>query len=159
MVGTNTVILDDPRLTVRCVEGRNPLRITLDRKAGLDSNRKIFDAQAETIVFVPPGQSKLYGKKTESIELPFDEYLEEAMLQTLYERKIQSVIIEGGARLTESFVGKNLWDEARVFKSRVSLFDGVKAPRIGIRCESEESLDDDKLIIYKNPGNEKRTIR
>ena len=159
MVGTNTVILDDPRLTVRCVEGRNPLRITLDRNARLDSSRKIFDAQAETIVFVSPGQSKLYGQKTESIELPFDEYLEETMLQTLYERKIQSVIIEGGTRLTESFVGKGLWDEARVFKSRISLLAGVKAPRIGTYCESEENLGDNKLIVYKNPGNGNRTIQ
>ena len=157
MVGTRTVILDNPQLTLRCVEGQNPLRLTLDRNAVLDPNRKIFDSQAETIVFVAAGQSKIYSKRAECIEVNFDEKLEESILQTLYERRIQSLIIEGGTKLINSFVAKGLWDEARVFKSRILLTAGVKAPQTGTVYESEENIGDNKLIIYKNPKTENQT--
>jgi diaminohydroxyphosphoribosylaminopyrimidine deaminase/5-amino-6-(5-phosphoribosylamino)uracil reductase len=158
MVGTNTVIRDNPQLTLRGVEGRNPLRLTLDRKARLDPNRKIFDAQAETIIFVGHGQSKIYGERTECVEVCFDENLEESILQTLYKRRIQSLMIEGGTKLIESFISKGFWDEARVFKSRILLTAGVKAPQVEGLRKSEENIGDNKLIIYKNPKTENELL-
>ena len=147
MVGTNTVVLDNPQLTVRCWNGKNPVRITFDRNARLDLRYAIFDEQAETLVFVPKNKSKVYGDKTVTVETDFGEKLEETVLQALYERQIQSLIVEGGTKLIESFLKKDLWDEARIFKSPRALGSGVKAPCIGKAPASTELIGDNKLMF------------
>jgi diaminohydroxyphosphoribosylaminopyrimidine deaminase/5-amino-6-(5-phosphoribosylamino)uracil reductase len=147
MVGTNTVMLDNPQLTVRCRHGKNPVRITFDRNSRLDSRYAIFDEQATTIVFVPEIKSRFYGDKTVLVETNFDEKIEETVLHVLYERQIQSLIVEGGTKLIESFLKKDLWDEARIFKSPRALLSGVRAPHIGNAPTSTELIGDNKLMV------------
>jgi len=125
MVGTNTVIMDNPSLTNRCWYGKNPLRITIDRHGRLDSKYNIFNAEAKSIVFTN-NLSANYGENTEI--LPYTDL--EDILKILYEKKIQSLIVEGGTKLLQTFIDKGLWDEIRIFTGKLYLEKGVKAPRL-----------------------------
>ena len=131
MVGTRTALLDRPSLTVRHWEGRNPLRIVIDRRLTLPADLPLFDGTVPTLV-VTEADAPFEGKPNVSyITLPFDG----AMLPTLLtylakERKVQSLLVEGGAQLLESFLKADLWDEARVETGPQMLGSGVPAPAI-----------------------------
>ncbi len=131
LVGTNTAAIDNPSLTNRLWYGKNPLRLVIDTIGRLDDNLAIFDKNATTKIF-----------KHSDIDL---------MLQELYDLKITSVIVEGGARLLNSFIQKNLWDEARIFTGNCFLENGVKAPVLPITEKPEsKKVGADELQIIKN---------
>lgn len=138
LVGTNTVIADNPSLTVRDYEGENPIRIVLDNTNKLNENYKVFDASAKTIQFT-------------NNELDFDKPIASQICSALYQHKINSVIIEGGSKTLQTFINDNLWDEARVFIGKTEFKEGVKAPILKkARLISEQNILDDFLKIYKN---------
>ena len=150
MIGTNTAESDNPFLTTRYWKGKNPLRIIIDRKLRLPSSLNIFNADADTIVF---NESKNQASNNiQYIKINFDDAVRE-MLQLLYVTEIQSVIIEGGAKLLQSFIEKNLWDEARVFTADKYLVSGIKAPRISVNQTSEEDIEGDLLAVFRNTSS------
>ena len=127
MAGTNTVIRDNPQLTSRYWTGKNPLRITFDRNGRIPVNSAIFNDAADTLLFVPQINNNEYGDRTSQILVDFENNTEESVLKELYNRQIQSVFIEGGAQLINSFIKKDLWDEIRIFTGNIYLNEGVKA--------------------------------
>ena len=136
MVGTNTVITDNPRLNIRRWTGDHPVRITLDRKGRLTDDARILDGTHETIVFTGvPGK---YSGRTRSIHMDPSYDLEDLM-EELYDQQLISVFVEGGAELHESFLQSGLWDEARVFTGKMSFSQGVKAPVV--QSDPVEKLD------------------
>jgi len=126
MVGTTTALNDNPQLTSRLYEGRQPLRIVLDKNLQLPATHHLFDNTAATWV-INEHKEVLLGN-VHSIKLPFDVQLLPALLHKLYEAKILSVIVEGGAVLLNSFIAAGLWDEARIFTGDVLLKEGIKSP-------------------------------
>jgi diaminohydroxyphosphoribosylaminopyrimidine deaminase/5-amino-6-(5-phosphoribosylamino)uracil reductase len=110
MVGTNTVAVDNPQLNIRAYFGKNPLRITIDRHHKLSKDLHFFDQSQPT---------KIY----ETTNLP-------EILADLYAQKIQSIIVEGGAQLLQSFIDQNLWDEARILTGNKQIHSGLGEPRI-----------------------------
>lgn len=132
LVGTNTVIEDNPSLTVRDWTGKNPLRITMDSKGKLPKDADISNNQAKTFIF---SDSDLNALK---------------ICNTLYEQNINSVIIEGGTKILQTFIDENLWDEARVFVGTSSFDEGVVAPNFNGKLISEEKILNDTLYTYKN---------
>ncbi|MHA7844158.1 MAG: bifunctional diaminohydroxyphosphoribosylaminopyrimidine deaminase/5-amino-6-(5-phosphoribosylamino)uracil reductase RibD [Winogradskyella sp.] len=138
LVGTNTVIADNPSLTVRDYEGENPIRIVLDNTNKLNKNYNVFDASAKTIQFT-------------NNELDFDKPTASQICSALYQHNLNSVIIEGGSKTLQTFINENLWDEARVFIGKTEFKEGVKAPILKkARLISEQNILDDFLKIYKN---------
>jgi diaminohydroxyphosphoribosylaminopyrimidine deaminase/5-amino-6-(5-phosphoribosylamino)uracil reductase len=125
MAGTNTVLMDNPRLTVRFWHGKNPLRVTVDRQGRLDGSFNIFDNRAPSLVFAGNPAAD-YGTNAEL--LPFDS--PEGIVETLRRRNIQSLMVEGGAMLLRDFISRGLWDEANIFVGNFSIGKGVKAPEI-----------------------------
>ena len=122
MVGTNTVLLDNPTLNTRLWPGGSPLRVTIDRRHRLPGNLNILDGSAPTIVYETGSLGEI--------------------LADLYGRNVQSLLVEGGARLIGSFMDEGLWDEARVETSPENLGAGVEAPRMcGGTLVSEEHVD------------------
>src|SRR5207247_2413973 len=113
MIGTNTALTDNPQLTVRDWKGKNPVRIVLDRSLKLSSTLNIFNNDAMTIVFNENKNEK--EKNTEWIKVDFGKEVLKEILNHLYQKNIQSIIVEGGAKLLQSFIDENLWDEARIF--------------------------------------------
>lgn len=128
MVGRRTALLDNPSLTVRNWYGRNPMRIVLDRTLSLPSDLQLFDGSVPTLVFTererPDKENVTY------ITLDFSRQLLAQIMEELYRRKVQSLLVEGGSQLLQSFIDNDLWDEAYVEKCPYRLFSGVKAPEI-----------------------------
>jgi diaminohydroxyphosphoribosylaminopyrimidine deaminase / 5-amino-6-(5-phosphoribosylamino)uracil reductase len=147
MVATNTARHDDPQLNVRDWEGRNPTRIVLDRHHSLEQNLKLFDQSQTTICYTAE-----YSEERENLEfVALGEKFElEAVLKDLYVRKIQSIIVEGGAKLLQSFIDQNLWDEARVFRSDTVFGEGIEAPQFSGRILEKNQMTGNEVTIFKN---------
>lgn len=130
LVGYNTVVNDDPELTVREVEGKSPVRIVLDRDNSLDSNLKVFNKASETIVLNESNPNDILGK--------------------LYEENIISVLIEGGKKTLQSFIDAGLWDEAYIIEGAVEYEEGTPAPNLtGVALEDSFQLGEDQINHYK----------
>lgn len=147
MVGTNTVINDNPELTTRMVEGKNPLRISLDKSQRIPVSSKILNDGIATLIYTT-SNSRIDGP-VEYHQLNFNEDVFSDILKDLYRREIQSLIIEGGQTLLMSIFKSGLWDEARVFTSPNELKSGLQAPRLEIQPFSSESLGRDKLEYFR----------
>ncbi|WP_299097811.1 bifunctional diaminohydroxyphosphoribosylaminopyrimidine deaminase/5-amino-6-(5-phosphoribosylamino)uracil reductase RibD [uncultured Winogradskyella sp.] len=137
LVGTNTVMEDNPSLTVRDYAGENPIRIVIDKTNKLDESYKIFDSSAKTI-------------KLTKTELNFDKPLAFQICNYLHQHNINSVIIEGGAKTLQTFIDENLWDEARIFIGKTEFKSGTKAPQLNGRLISEKKLKEDRIKFYIN---------
>lgn len=126
MVGTNTVITDNPSLTTRYWSGKNPLRITIDRRGRIPTHSALLDGTTATLLL---GQNKATDK-VDITALPSDRSSIEVLMTELHTRNIQSLIVEGGTQLLQSFIDSNLWDEARIETSPIQLQRGITAPHI-----------------------------
>ena len=147
MIGTTTALTDNPLLTTRFWHGKNPLRIIIDKTLRLPPSLNIFNSEAKTIIF---NASKNETKDNlKYVKINFSSAPEE-ILHVLYSEQIQSVIIEGGAKLLNSFIENNLWDEARVFSGNKFFIRGIKAPAITISPSTEENIEGDALTIFRN---------
>lgn len=147
MVGRNTAQYDDPELTVREWGGENPLRIVLDPNLRLKNELKLFDGTVSTLCY------NLKKNHTETnfeyIQVSEMRFLEE-VLDDLYGRNIQSLLVEGGTRLINSFLAAGFWQEARVFTSGKEFGEGIKAPVIPTRFSSERLISGDNYRTYFN---------
>jgi len=148
MVGTHTVIMDNPRLTARKVGGQSPLRVIIDKSLKIPTNSNIFDKAAPTLIFTEQPAPSTNGVEYKSVA--FDGKLIQTMLTELYNRNIQSVIVEGGEKLLKSFIEKDYWDEAKVFYSSKTLGEGVPAPSFPFPSKGEIKIGDDTLVLYRN---------
>ncbi|WP_084362700.1 bifunctional diaminohydroxyphosphoribosylaminopyrimidine deaminase/5-amino-6-(5-phosphoribosylamino)uracil reductase RibD [Roseivirga echinicomitans] len=147
LVGTNTAQYDNPRLDVRDWHGESPLRLVIDRHLRLPTDLNLFDGSLPTIVY--------NTVKTEEKEhLNFVEIGEKDFLQNiladLYERKVQSVLVEGGSFLLNSLMALGLWDEARVFECPVLFNEGIMAPSLKDASAETIQLQTDVLKIYRH---------
>ena len=125
LVGTNTALQDDPLLTNRHWHGPTPLRLVIDHQLRLPHNLKLMNGEVKTIIFNSKKQEEQRNLVYHKVK---DRNLEE-LLQAMYELKIQSVMVEGGSKLTQSFIDAGYWDEARVLRNRSMVIDaGIEAP-------------------------------
>lgn len=152
LVGTNTAILDDPALTVRLVAGKNPLRIAFDRQNRLTKDLQLMDGSTPTLVFTDAeNEPKVQpGNNLEYVFVKKEESIYTKLYETLYERELQSIIIEGGSIILNNFIQQNLWDEARVFISPQMLGNGIHAPKVEFKPQSQKDIAGDKLYLYRN---------
>ena len=153
MTGFTTALNDDPELTARLWEGKQPLRIVLDKSLALPGSHKLFNSAADTWII---NQLKTGNDGSKyHIQLPFDEHLLQALMELLYDKGILSIIIEGGAVLLNAFININLWDEARIFTGETHLADGISAPEL-TNCQPafSTSLGNDILHIFTNRNSE-----
>ena len=147
LVGRKTVVADNPSLTVRECEGKNPIRIVIDKELSLNEKSNVFDDQSETIVFNNIKTTII--DKTTYLKADFNN-LNQDILKQLYNRDILSLIIEGGAITINSFIEKNLYDEIRVFTTDKILKKGVNSPELpDINLIETSIINNDKLEVYK----------
>ena len=146
LVGRKTVVADNPSLTVRECEGKNPIRIVIDKELSLNEKSNVFDDQSETIVFNNI-KTTIIDKRT-YLKADFNN-LNQDILKQLYNRDILSLIIEGGAFTINSFIENGLYDEIRVFTTNKVLENGIKSPNIPeIKNSKNITINNDKLEIY-----------
>jgi diaminohydroxyphosphoribosylaminopyrimidine deaminase/5-amino-6-(5-phosphoribosylamino)uracil reductase len=149
LVGTNTVLEDNPTLTVRDWIGKNPVRIVLDRGGKISEIFAVKNKKTKTIVLTE--QENLTSTENLIYEnCIFDIHVVYSIADILYKNNIQSVIIEGGKQTLQSFIDANLWDEARVFNGDISFNQGVKAPKIKIKNSIKKQILTDELLIFFN---------
>jgi len=147
LVGTQTALNDNPALTVRNVEGENPVRILIDLQLKIPQDFNIYNQEAKTLVI-----NTIKNEEKENIhfiKIKKENFLNELM-DALYNEQIQSVIIEGGRFTLQQFIDKNLWDEAIVIKNKaLKLENGTKAPQFDAKPEKEEIFRDNLIRFYK----------
>lgn len=147
LVGSRTVRNDDPQLTVRHVQGRQPLRVVIDRMGTVSASSRIFDDNAPSLLLTSiPRQGlnveqSLIGESGDPITALFD---------ALRKRQITSVLVEGGAILFAVFIRSGLWDEARVITGHAALGGGTVAPAIhGVPVRSFDH-GSDRIELFAN---------
>lgn len=127
LVGTNTALLDDPALTTRLWPGNDPLRLVIDMELKLPLHLKLFDGSVKTIVFNTHKQEATQNLVYHKLNNTEDVLVQ--ILSALHGMEVQSVIVEGGSKLLQSFIDAGLWDEARVITNSTLLIDeGLDAP-------------------------------
>ena len=130
MVGTNTVLLDNPRLLNTHWEGRNPIRVTVDRHNRIPADARIFSDEAETIVY------------RDHTDWPF-------ITADLAARNIHSILVEGGTTLLNHILETGIWDEIHIeVAPEMKIGEGVPAPAIALP-DTYETIDGHQLYtIY-----------
>lgn len=129
LVGRRTAEWDNPSLTVRGWTGKQPLRLVIDRTLTLPRELRLFTDGHPTVVFTLSSE----GKDTQTVQyivLKEDMPFISQLLTHLYERNIQTLLVEGGSELLQSFIDAGLWDEAYCEYSHVRIGKGVPAPVI-----------------------------
>ncbi|HSV87071.1 MAG TPA: bifunctional diaminohydroxyphosphoribosylaminopyrimidine deaminase/5-amino-6-(5-phosphoribosylamino)uracil reductase RibD [Bacteroidales bacterium] len=145
MVGTNTALADNPKLSVRDWTGTNPLRIVIDRHLELPKSLQVFDNSQDTLVI----NEKI--DKTENrvtyCSIPFagGQMNLHHLCSLLHSLNIQSVLVEGGRQLLQTFIDEGLWDEARVMVGQQFFGQGVKSP-VGISGIPEKVICGDETF-------------
>jgi len=148
LVGTQTVVDDNPKLNARDWNGKNPVRVVIDQNNRIDENSFIFDDSVKTFIFSK--DSKPSKGNTQFEELDFDKSIIPQILDVLYQNQIQSIIIEGGRQTLQSFIDENLWDEARIFVGKTNFLKGTRAPIITRKNTTKTNILSDELIQIRN---------
>lgn len=149
LVGTNTALVDDPQLTNRYWPGKQPVRLVLDKQLRLPNTLKLFNDEARTIIFNSIKNSE--EGNVRYYQLPDAETVP-ALLNTLYQFKFNSVIVEGGAQLLQSFIAAGLWDEARIIANeQLTVDDGLAAPQLTSAIQAaEQMIGTDRIVYWKH---------
>ncbi len=153
LIGTKTAAHDNPHLNVRDWSGRNPIRIVIDRFLRLPKTLHLFDLAQKTICY----NLLKHEEHDNLVYIRLDEinFLDH-LIHDLFKRKIQSIIVEGGALTLNFFIQSGRWDEARIFNSTRSFGSGIEAPALKGNLMAEESIFDDILKIYHHGKNKHR---
>ena len=149
LVGTQTVIDDNPKLNSRDWYGNNPIRIVLDSNNRIPKENAVFDNQTKTIV-LNNSENSISQENTTFERIDFKQNIAKQITDSLYNHNIQSVIIEGGLRTLQTFIDANLWDEARIFTGKSFLGEGIKAPLLSKTSSEKYFIEKDELTIFRN---------
>lgn len=150
LVGTNTALSDNPQLNTRLWGGSSPVRVVLDLGLRLPLSLNIFDGKQKTIIL--NSEKEAEGDNLYYLKIDKENNMLEQICEVLYRQKIQSVLVEGGARLLQTFIDANIWDEIRVISSSDVISGGVLSspPLPTTAAKTEEiKLSGDKIITYR----------
>ena len=146
LVGVQTIIDDNPKLTSRFYKGKNPIRIIIDPKFRIPLKSKVLNSESKSIVF---SNSK---KKIDGINIITNDFNnKESIINTIYNLGIQSVIVEGGRKTLQFFIDNNYWDCIRIIKTNKELKEGTPRPNFNITDSNYIMIEDDRLYeLFKN---------
>lgn len=155
LVGTRTALLDNPSLDIRHWAGRTPLRLVIDREGRLPATLKLFDGSLPTVCFAAADARVSVGKNIEQVMLDFSKDIVPQILEYLHARGVNSLLVEGGARLVESFIAAGAWDVARVETNHsIVLREGVQAPLLsGAREVYRECICGNEVVLFERTEN------
>lgn len=149
LAGTNTALFDNPSLTTRLWKGNNPVRLIVDMDLRLPSSLQLFDGSVRTIVFNSlkheEDNNLLYYQLTKEVSIVHQ------VCNALYQLHIQSVLVEGGAQLLQSFINENMYDEAIVITNTdLQTVNGIPAPlSSNMQLQDTIQLQSDTIRFYK----------
>ena len=150
LVGTKTVLADNPKLNIRSWSGENPIRVVLDNTLRIPKNSNILDGSTKTIIITATKDKNIVSSKNLIFEeIDFSKNIAKQVCEVLSKYHIQSLIVEGGTQTLQTFIDEKLWDEAMVFVGNTSFVKGVKSPIITKEFK-EEFIESDVLKRYTN---------
>ncbi len=138
LIGSGTALADNPSLDTRLYAGKSPVKVILDRRGRVREDLKLFGGNSRVMVLSD------YGTLADA-------------LSELYKNGITSLLVEGGAKVLQSFFDSGIWDEARVEIGNVCMSGAVKAPNFNgsLDVVAEETVDGNKIITLRNYENNK----
>jgi len=145
LVGRATVENDNPSLTTRNVSGRNPTRIILDPNNKLTKVHKVFNDESKTIVYNKTANDSISVEQVHLLDFKL-----ETILNDLYKKNIQSVLVEGGAYTIKQFLDANEWNIIHQIISPLKLSDGTLAPKIELTPKKSRDHFSDRINTYIN---------
>ncbi len=148
LVGTNTVLEDNPKLDVRLWTGKNPLRVVIDKNLKIHGDYHVLDGSISTLVLTSVTDRTKYLENLRYSVLDFSAELPQQICNILHKEHISSIIVEGGAHTLKSFIDAKLWDEARVFTGSSSFNEGIPAPKFSGKLKTSKKIDTDTLNVY-----------
>jgi diaminohydroxyphosphoribosylaminopyrimidine deaminase / 5-amino-6-(5-phosphoribosylamino)uracil reductase len=150
MVGTTTALKDNPVLNTRYWGGPPPVRLVLDLSLRLPGDLKLFDAKEGRTVVFNAKKHELEGT-VQYFQTDPQKNMVSQIVKGIYDLGIQSVLVEGGRRLLQSFIDEGLWDEARIISNNSLIVqEGLDAPHIQQgSLVSEENILNDQVFIYE----------
>jgi diaminohydroxyphosphoribosylaminopyrimidine deaminase/5-amino-6-(5-phosphoribosylamino)uracil reductase len=150
MVGKNTALADNPALTVRLVEGVSPLRVLIDKQLELPTTAALYNGEAPSLIVNEKKTGQEGANDFFQVEAKAD--VISLVLTELHRRGIQSLLVEGGTQLLQSFLEAGMWDEVQVIKNPdLMLNSGVKAPSFN-GIVGPEKLGLDEFFRHRNPN-------
>ncbi len=148
LVGTNTAIVDNPQLTTRLYFGKSPLRLVIDKNHKIPRGHRLFSDGLPTIYFTRTTRTDFVAGIEQVLVKDWNELLPQ-IITSLKNKKKHSLIVEGGAQLLQSFINRGLWDEARVFKTKKVVEQGIQAPQISYSIKNSWAIGQDQLDILR----------
>ena len=145
LVGYNTALNDNPQLNARLWAGKSPVRAVIDPNLALPHSLHLFDGQQPTLVF----NLNKNGDESNISYIKIKEgNVAEQVAREIYNRQLQTLMVEGGAKTLDIFLSANLWDEARVITGDKFFGTGIAAPRIAKEPSEVADLLGDKVSVY-----------
>jgi len=144
LVGKNTVLSDNPQLTIRYGNGKNPTRIIIGKASDFPNDFTIFNSDASTIFLL----------NEEKNNITIDEIGE-----LLYHQNIISVLVEGGRATLQQFIDAGFWNKAHVITSNENIntmyatSERIKTPTLIGSIINKIELENNFVTIYKNPDD------
>jgi diaminohydroxyphosphoribosylaminopyrimidine deaminase/5-amino-6-(5-phosphoribosylamino)uracil reductase len=130
LVGSNTFLIDKPKLNTRHYPGKNPKIIILDRRNRIAKEKLTLD------------NSTIVSSNSE---------LGTLLSELLNDHNITRLMIEGGATIHRAFIEANLWDTAHIITNNgLTLESGIPSPLLQGKLKSKQSLGNDSLQIIGN---------
>jgi diaminohydroxyphosphoribosylaminopyrimidine deaminase/5-amino-6-(5-phosphoribosylamino)uracil reductase len=152
LIGGKTANNDNPQLNTRLVKGNNPLRIVLCTQEILDEKLHLFHDGIPSLIFCSEEKNQDY-KHLHYIKIPPETDNINFVLHELHKRGINSVIVEGGKQILESFIQSGKWDEARIIQGNTIFGNGVSAPAIKGLKQKDEKIREDTYTLLYNKNN------
>ena len=153
MIGTNTAVIDNPKLTNRRGHGKSPVRILLDRYERVPKTHHILSDDHETVVFTTLKNYVAHGKYVSIYHITEEEWSIEVILKKVYALGHAQCMIEGGKTILNHCIKEQLWHEARVIQTNKCVSKGIKSPNISGRIMAKLNLAGDKVFIINNLNN------
>lgn len=148
MVGTNTILKDDPLLSTRYWQGNSPIKIIIDKQLRIKAHAQILNNETPCLIYNWHG-SNTY-KNAQYIQLAENDNMIPDILQNLLNCNIQSILVEGGAKLLQSFINQNLWDQAFIIESPLIVPNGVLGPIFNQKPIDINYLKEDSISYFLN---------
>ncbi|MBT8230566.1 MAG: bifunctional diaminohydroxyphosphoribosylaminopyrimidine deaminase/5-amino-6-(5-phosphoribosylamino)uracil reductase RibD [Bacteroidia bacterium] len=145
LIGFETARIDNPKLTTRLVKGDSPVRIVLDENLELDRSHHLWSDEHDTIFVSSMQNSDSIHRNKQFLDVKRDEKFLANLLFSLFDRGINYLLVEGGAKTIKAFVEHNLWDEARIIRTDKTLGGGIRAPFIPGQVFKTENLLSDRI--------------
>ncbi|MEP6682742.1 MAG: bifunctional diaminohydroxyphosphoribosylaminopyrimidine deaminase/5-amino-6-(5-phosphoribosylamino)uracil reductase RibD [Parafilimonas sp.] len=154
LVGTNTIIADDALLTNRLWTGKNPVRLVIDKDLKLPQTHKVFNNDAPTIIFnfqkhTVDTETK-FTNQAYYYKLEIGNNVNHQICEACYKLNIQSILVEGGAKLLQSFIDDRLYDEIiTITNTEMQIGNGLHAPLFnGLIKAYSKSIKKDKIEFF-----------